>query len=757
MTATETLLHDGDPQTAGAAADKTTLAKPTTAVELLQHLVSLRDGGEVRPQQETMVEAVAKAMTTRRHLTVQAGTGTGKSLGYLIPAVFSGKRVVVSTATKQLGEQLVNEDLPTLARHVPQATGRSFSFALSKGRQNFACLAAIDELVALDKQAPDEHITEALFDVEVPEARSPKAPTSADLEALNSLLKWAETTETGDRSDAPAVPDKVWDQVSTDAAGCPGAKACPFSSNCFSEANRAQAGEADIVVTNHAQVAQDLRNGNALFGDYDVLITDEMHELVSYLSSAWGSELVPSKAKQTLALAARKVPRSDEKTAEVVKSAMHDLDALADLLGQEEGGLKPELPEHIQSLILTTAQKILSVAQTLKRAADREGKEQTAAEMTGAAGKAAEVCETMVSIATVGDDAVRWLEAARGNRQAVLKTAPLWVGPKLQGYLDDKTLIATSATITVADSFDSAVRELALGTSPGVDSDTGQPIPPRGFDTLDVGTPFNYPAQGMLYVPGPGFPDPVGADRFEHTKAVQEELTTLITASGGRALALFTTTKAAKDAAEHLRKTISTPVLCQGDAPPSQLLEEFADVEESTLCATMGFWHGVNVPGPGLSLVVMDKIPFAPMNDPLMAARREDADKNRRNGFTEVFVASAAVMLAQGAGRLIRTATDRGVVAVLDRRILTKGYSRAMISAIPNFGLYQDRDMVTGALTRLTGGAPAAKPTNAAARRASTTRDDTASSAAPKVRRAAPSRASTRRMASRTKGATKNG
>lgn len=714
----------------------------TGAVSVLRRLIERRDAGESRPQQEAMVTAVENAITTRAHLLAQAGTGTGKSLAYLIPAVLSGRRVVVTTATKQLGEQLAQIDLPIVQDALPHiADGKTFTFALSKGRSNYACKAKIHELVALDEQAPT-HEEPGLFEVEMPAKReSPAAPTSEDLKALNAALAWAETTETGDRSEAPACSDKVWNQISTDSAGCPGAQACPFASQCFAETARANASEADVVVTNHAQVAQDLVAGHAIFGDYDVLIADEMHELVSYLSSAWGREFSAPAARQHVQSANRLIPKDDEQATNTALSLIEDIDALADLLGQEEAGVKTELPEVISSLIATCAQKSATLARFFKSRSEAGTglTENQRGNALGASGKMVELAETFIAMLDASDATVRWLEGARGNRQPVLKTAPLWVGPRLQELLGDITLVGTSATITVGGSFDSAVRNLSLN---GAGCEDGATL--RPYSTIDVGSPFDYPRQGMLYIPGPHFPDPVGADRFEHTKAVLDELVALVTAAGGRTLALFTTTKAAQDAAEHLRSTIATPVLCQGEAPPSQLVDEFVSDETSTLCATAGFWHGVNAPGATCTLVVIDKLPFAPMNDPLMEARRKAADNDRRNGFTEVFVADAAIKLGQGSGRLIRTGTDKGVVAILDRRIITKGYGRAMQAAVPDFRVFHDRDTVESALRRLTGStdtatAPRPKPATATGRAA-------------KSGGRAPSARSTRAMAGRTRG-----
>ena len=733
---------------------------PKDAVELLSRIVSERPNGEVRPQQAHMVRLVEEAIKNNTHLLVQAGTGTGKSLGYLIPAIASGKRIVISTATKQLGEQIVTEDMPVLANTIPKVGGRDFTYALIKGRSNYACKREIDSLVRMDEEAPGGE-QESLFADEAPRETS-RRPSSDDLKKLNSLLQWADDTHTGDRTDAPAVPDKVWDQISTDAAGCAG-KACPFVDDCFAEFARATAREVDVVVTNHAQVAQDLNSEFPLLGEWDVLVTDEVHELESYLSSAWGLEVAPSAMKHHIAQAARKLPRGErtdyEQARDEAVKVIEDLDTLSDALENVKEGLLPEMPQNIGVLLVTVAQRLRTMVQAFKLSSEEGGvSANVSADRKGAGQKMTHLCESIAEMCADMSDGsrVRWLEPGFSNRSPVLKVAPLWIGPKLMTLLGDRTLIATSATMTVGGTFDSFIRTLALA-EPAVTLE-GKTQQPRKFAAVDVGTPFNYDQQAVLYIPTLDFPAPVGQDRFAHTEAVLDEVTALVKAAGGRTLALFTTRKAAENAAFHLRANINTPVLCQGDAPPSQLIEEFKNDEHSTLCATMGFWHGVNAPGSTLSLVITDKVPFPRMDDPLMSARKDAVDRDRRGqGFNEVYVASASVMLSQGVGRLIRTATDKGVVAVLDTRLMTKGYGRTMLNSLPQMRTIRDRSVVEGALGRLaaaadaalasTDGGPASGPT------LGSTVSKSAAAPAPHIpaRKAAPRKSNTRALARSTK------
>ena len=750
-----------------------------SAVGLLRRIVAQRPKGEVRPQQERMVGLVEDAIKKREHLLVQAGTGTGKSLGYLIPAVASGKRVVVSTATKQLSEQIVDVDMPVLADLIPKVGGDEFTYALIKGRQNYACLKEIDSINRLEEEADSagansEQIQDALFgDSGQSGTGSNRRPSPDDLAKLNSLLTWATETETGDRSHAPAVPDRVWNQVSTDSAGCVGRQSCPFGEDCFAEFARAEAKVADVVVTNHAQVAQDLiSEGEGVLGDFDVLITDEVHELESYLSSAWGVEFVPSSMVYAFAQAGRRLPK-DERYDDIhtgMGVTLDQFETISGLLADMPEGLMVEMRQDLGQQLVSLGESMRTVSRALGDAAKAQGVGETqAADRKSAAQKIDEMVKTIIEVcADVTDGTrVRWVEPPRGNRGAGIKVAPLWIGPQLMETLGERTLVATSATITVGGSFDSFVRTLALN-EPRVTAD-GTTKPPRPFQAVDVGTPFDYSKQAMLFIPPTSFPAPVWENRQTHQASVHDLLVDLVAAAGGRTLALFTSRKDSDEAAAYLRLKTNYPILAQGDAPPSQLIEEFKNDESTVLCATMGFWHGVDAPGPTCSLVVLNKAPFAPMNDPLLKARRDAADKAGRSGFDEVFVAGASVMLAQGVGRLIRTSSDKGVIAILDNRLLGKAYGRTMIGSMPPMAIFRDKNVVAGSLKRLadladgvvgegaaTGAGASAAQVAAARQRGRATAAAAggvgAVESAP-ARRAAPSAASTRAMNRRNRPA----
>lgn len=669
------------------------LPKEVRATRGLRYVVGV-DQVESRP-----VRCITVDSPSHLFLAGESMVPTHNSLAYIVPAAMSGQRVLISTATKQLSEQILRDDLPLVAETIKDTLGRELVYSLLKGRQNYLCLQRKNELISLDEQAPDEQ--EGLFDAPAPRA-SPMRPTSEDIAHLNELLKWADETPTGDRSDAPPVPDKVWDEVSTDAGGCPGARICIYADDCFAEKAREQAKLSDIVVTNHAQVGQDLNTGSSLFGDWDVLVADEVHELRHYLSSAWGTDLNARLLGTELKNLFRRVPtkKSTEAITDLSDVILTDVALLEASIDTLPGGLLSDLPEDISVTIESIVARLGTVIDVLKAATVGNGPSKQTVLIESLAAKAIDLRGNLHEAGgeiTPGVT-VRWVEKGWGTNASTMKTAPLWVGPQLMETLGSRTMIATSATITVNNSFDSFITAMAWDKPPSAD------VGARDYTALDVGTPFDYPKQGMLYIPNPKtFPAPTGKDRVAHTEAVLDTITSLITAAGGRTLALFTTRKAANAAAEHLRDTITTPVLAQGDAPPSQLIDEFTHNETTTLCATMGFWHGVNTPGASCSLVIMDKIPFAPMDDPLMSSQRQYVDDAGRSGFDEVFVAEAAIMLAQGAGRLIRSGTDRGVVAILDPRLRTTRYGTSLIRSLPPMRTFDDQSVVEGALRRLTG------------------------------------------------------
>lgn len=688
------------------------------ALDMLRAHV-MESEGEQRPQQEAMLSAVESAIQRNRALLVQAGTGTGKSLAYAFAAAASGKRTVIATATNQLSEQLTKKDLPQVAE-LMRKQKRPLAVASLKGRGQYVCKARLQETKNLGEGAgQSDTLFGEVSDDEIPaEEREGRA--------FSRLVAWAETTDTGERSDAPVVTERLWRQLSVSAAECARSD-CPFYTECFAEKARNAARKADIIITNHALLAQETKlaqvsdsadaQQGALLPQHEVLIIDEAHAFPSVLSDALSVTVDTDAIHKHVKKARRVLDITDTAHSSMLTKCADALDSVQANLHLLPPGPAPALPQELRHALETAIVQLLSLAKSLKDTGVnlvREGKQRrgTAAVLLGN-----QIDDDAVSLSrcrTTPDGSVRWVESGQGDRAPLLSVAPLDVGPVFASTIEGRTVVGTSATLTVAGEFDIIKRSLGVS----------------GCDELDVGTPFSYPAQGMLYIPKPPFPEPVGKDRFEHTAAVLTEVEALVEAAGGRTLALFTTTQAAINAAAHLRKIFpGLNILSHGEAPAEALVRDFTDDETSVLCATMGMWQGVSVEGASCSLVIIDKVSFPPPDDALTQARREFVEESGRDGFNEVFVAKAAIDIAQASGRLIRTSTDKGVVAVLDPRLLSKRYGRILINSMPEFPLFTDRNTVTAALARLTGGLPSgakkkirAKPKSVAGKRSATRR-----------------------------------
>ncbi len=656
-----------------------------TATDLLTAVIEHKKGGEVRSQQQEAVIKISECLSSTTNALVEAPTGAGKTIAYLVPLIFHGSRAVVSTATKQLTDQISSIDVPFLQKTLKSvAPEKKTSFALLKGRENYFCLAKAEDNRRLSQQA------DALFSMEESVGET---QTAAKAKRMGTEIKlitdWAEKTKTGDRTEAPAVGDDTWRQFSSTTSECPGKKVCPFGDVCFAEYARENARKADIVITNHAVVGNDLMSEeSSLLGERDVYVFDELHELDSYLSSAWGTSLTAKMIKDA--------HKTFNQLSTVNRQAIDDVELLSKkfngLCSTLEEGLIESPPKVFESYLArlhTACTKItMDAAKDAKNDELSEGARKNAAVVVK---KAQELSDAAKLLMDDGPDTVRWVKIDDDDVRT-LYAAPLRVGPQLQEALAhrDAFMVGTSATIRVSGSFDIPVHNLDLDAS-------------KNYETVALGSPFDYPKQAFMYIPSPdNFPAPIGKERAEHTEAVQKEMIDLITASGGRALCLFTTSYAAREGGKVLRKAFPRlNILIQGEAPNQQLIEDFQKDEKSVLVATMGMWHGLDVPGPACSLVIMDKIPFKPMNDPLSTARQKWAEENGRNGFMDVYVAEANVMLAQGAGRLIRSSKDKGVVAILDTRLLSKRYGQSMLKSLPPMMVFSDKSKVIGGLERL--------------------------------------------------------
>jgi ATP-dependent DNA helicase DinG len=649
-------------------------------------------GGSERSGQQQMAAAVAQAFETGEHLVVQAGTGTGKSLAYLIPAIVrslgDGSPVVVSTATIALQRQLVDRDLPRLADSLADALPRSPRFALLKGRRNYLCLNKIHNGSAADSDdgVGGDRPQEELFDA--------MAATALGRD-VQRLTVWASTTDSGDRDDLkPGVPDRSWSQVSVSARECIGVARCAFGSECFSERARGEAGRADVVVTNHALLAIDAVAEAAVLPEHELLVVDEAHELVDRVTSVATAELTPA----ALGAVARRITRLvdpeltqrlDATTANFA-AAIHDAQII-----------KPGRIDRLDDELATYLTALRDVASAARSAIDTTNDAKAASARAEAVAALSEISDTASRILTSFAPAIPdrtdvvWLEHEdnRGSPRPVLRVAPLAVAGLLRNQVFARsTTVLTSATLTIGGSFD------AMAAAWGLAGPDSAEYPPwRG---LDVGSPFHHAKAGILYVaahlPPPGRDGTGSAEQLT-------EIAELITAAGGRTLGLFSSMRAARLAAEAMRERLSTPVLCQGDDGTSALVEQFSADAETSLFGTLSLWQGVDVPGPSLSLVLIDRIPFPRPDDPLLGARQRAVAARGGNGFMTVAAAHAALLLAQGSGRLLRRVTDRGVVAVLDSRMVTAGYGRYLRASLPPFWQTTDAAQVRGALQRLRG------------------------------------------------------
>lgn len=641
--------------------------------ELLSALIDGTPGAVRRAPQERMVHLVHDAINADEHIAVEAGTGTGKSFGYTVGAVATGKRVIISTATKQLGEQLTGKDVPAVAR-AAASLGRDLEIALLKGRANYACLSKVDDV--LRAAGMDT------LDVEV----SDDTPNETGKQ-VQAVLDWVKHTDTGDRSEAPAVSEKVWSQFSTDSASCVGARECPMGDVCFAEVAKQKASHADIAVINHTLLANymalHLEGRETALAKFDVLVADEAHELEPAISRAWTITVDPRRLERTFGAAKR-----IEDVNALLATGGAAVDSLSEMLARLPEGELRELPEEIVATLRDLEAKFGQLANKAKKAADDQT-DQTARTgwimLANRLNAAAKLVKQAVELDR--NAYVQWAEPQRDGT-VLLSAAPLSIAPMFPIGIAGWKVVLASATMTVGGKFEPLTNALGID-APGT----------------DVGSPFDYPRQAMVYIPSPdGFPIPAGATREAHTEAVLDTMTRLIGAAGGRTLGLFTSVKAAQNAAEVLRARFPhLTILGHGDAPMGQLVEQFRDDETSVLLGTRGLWQGLSIDGPSLSCVVIDKIPFPMMNDPLMQARTRKVNEAGGRGFDEVQVASAAITLAQGAGRLIRTAEDKGVIAVLDPRLWTKYYGAVLRRSLPNARVWKDLEPVEEALARLVG------------------------------------------------------
>ena len=639
----------------------------TTDALLDQAVAAL--GGARRDGQHAMAQAVTKALESDRHLAVQAGTGTGKSLAYLVPAIRhahnTGSTIIVSTATIALQRQLVERDLPRLVEALEPLMQEKPTFAIMKGRNNYACL----NKVAQAGFEPDETL---LDDDDV----------SWTGKHVKRIFEWVDETETGDRDDlVPGVPDLAWRQVSVTSRECLGASRCPQGEECFAELAKQKASKVDIVVTNHALLAIDAAAETAILPEHDVVIVDEAHELDARITSVSTAEInaraIKMAANRAKSLGAE---GKDVRLAELA-------DDFAIFIDSYDSGRWVDMDEPAKNQLDGLATAIIECKTAVSRPSEGEATNdpEKFAERQNLTNHLSEMTETIHRILEVFDtddaadqDDVVWVD------DSSLAVAPLSVADMLRENLfGQNTVVLTSATLALGGRFDVMAAQWGM---------------PKGtWDSMDAGTPFDPAKSGILYVashlPAPG--------RDGLAPETLEEMKDLIMAAGGRTLGLFSSRRAAEEAAEKLRMQVPFEIFVQGQDTTGALVEKFSKHENSCLFGTLTLWQGVDVPGPACSLVLIDRIPFPRPDQPLLQARTEAANAAGRKGFMEVSATHAALLMAQGAGRLLRSTTDRGVVAVLDNRIETKRYGGFLKRSMPQFWTTTNPDTVRGALKRL--------------------------------------------------------
>ncbi|MBF5041741.1 ATP-dependent DNA helicase [Aggregicoccus sp. 17bor-14] len=608
---------------------------------------------EHRPEQLQMARAVERAFGEQSYLLAEAGTGTGKTLAYLVPALLSGRRVVVSTATKTLQDQIFFKDLPLLRERM----GLQFEAAYLKGRSNYLCLHRYDAF-----------------------AKDPQFVSREEARAWPLLQAWAGRTETGDRGELE-LPENfaAWSRLSTTSETCLGTQ-CPAYETCFVTRTRRQAENADLLVVNHHLFFADLalRSTGAreagVLPPYDAVIFDEAHALEDAASGHFGCSVSSFRLEELARDAQAALPQTDARSGMLAALALR-VRAQADaLFAQAPAALGLTGSEGSVALVPERMARLSGAIERVKEGLAALGSFTAAeeeAQLSALTRRSAELVAELSFLGEVGSaDHVYWAEA-RG-RGIFLRASPIDIARELQTrlYGATDTVVFTSATLAAEGRFDFFARRMGLYDEDGA--------PVTSVRQVQVPSPFDYTEQAALYLPT-HLPDPSAPGFIE---AAAEEIIRLCEVTGGRAFVLFTSLRNMQRAHALALHRLPYQVLLQGERPKQQLLEAFRQ-EPSVLFAAHSFWEGVDVPGDALSLVIIDRLPFASPGDPLVAARIRQLEGRGEEPFGSYQLPEAALTLRQGFGRLIRTRSDRGVVALLDRRILTKSYGRAFLASLP--------------------------------------------------------------------------
>jgi len=608
-------------------------------------------GYEFRASQLAMAKIADEAFAKHQHVVIEAGTGTGKTLAYLIPAIRSGRRVVVSTATKSLQEQLFEKDVPFLQKHFAP----NLKAALMKGRANFLCRQKVNQM---EGQSVLKGIDE--------------------IDWFSQIKDWAKLTETGDRSELTFLPDnaELWNRIDARSDLCTGRK-CPEFQRCFITTMHQRAEEADLIIVNHALFFADLAMRQDDFGsilpEYGAVVFDEAHEIEGVASDYFGRQ-ISSYRFEELGRDADSTLRVLQIDAAPLRKQLTRMRERARSFFEkfpEREGRFPFGPAERRAFLDQNHEAYDDVASSLKRVeAELSALAQKPEEVVALARRAAEMRRELTFLLESEEKSyVYWYE--RRGRGVFLAATPIDVSEILREKLFDQfdTVVLTSATLAVGGRFD--YMKQRLGVLPANES-----VLPQEFD---------YPRQALLYIPS--LPD-VRAPNF--AAAAADEIARLLQISQGRAFCLFTSYTQMRDLYERVSGRLKFPFLLQGTAPKSILLDRFRTTPNAVLFATSSFWQGVDVPGAQLSCVIIDKLPFAVPSDPVVAARVRALEEDGRNAFAEYQVPEAVLALKQGFGRLIRSKTDRGILSILDNRIRRMAYGRIFLESLPEYTTTQD-------------------------------------------------------------------
>ncbi len=639
------------------------------AQDLLAKTVDAFDGSQ-RLGQQQMVSTIIEGLSAGGHRIIQAGTGTGKSLGYLVPAAAhalseGGGTVVVSTATIALQRQLMEKDLPLLASTLAKEYGVTLTFAVLKGRNNYVCLQK------LHSEIPDPD-GDALFDV----SRGVLGDQAVAVRA------WAMNTDSGDKDDfGDDIDPRVWRAFSVNRRECVGESKCSFGEDCFTAKRRLQAQAAHIVVTNHALLAIDVVEGIPILPEHDIVIIDEGHEIVDRATGAMTIELNATGVERVISRVSSQV---SEQTMDVLMDSQKAFEDALLASSDPTTGLTRLSHVDPELLLALTLIRDASHAGVSEMAPQKGEDPDIAARNQRARGGLEELHDFAGALISQGNDSVLWID--HDGRPPTLHSAPLSVAHLLRDRLfAEKFAVVTSATLTTSGNFDAIAASLGLGSD-------------RRTETIDVGSPFDYAKQGILYVAA-NLPPP-GREGLD--MASLDAMGELVEAAGGRTLILCSSWRAVEKAAEYLRVRCDSPLHVQRKGESvSLLVERFTTNIESTLIGTLSLWQGVDVPGDSCIQVIIDRIPFPRPDDPVMSARSARVDDAGGSGFRSVTLPRAGLLLAQASGRLIRSGQDKGVVSVLDSRLANSGYGSSLRKSMPPMWFTTDAATAVNALERL--------------------------------------------------------